>query len=144
MEPHYYNVDVSWKSDRKGTMSSPELSEMIEVATPPQFPGGMENIWSPEHLFTAAISSCFMTTFLAIAANSRLEYSHFEVKSKGKLERVDRKFIMSEVVLEPVVTISSEDDRRRVLRVLEKSNENCLISRSITSKVVMEPTIIVE
>lgn len=144
MDPHYYSVDVSWKSDRKGTMSSPELSEMIEVATPPQFPGGMENIWSPEHLFTAAVSSCFMTTFLAIAGNSRLEYSHFEVKSKGKLERIDGKFIMSEVILEPVVTISNEDDRRRVMRVLEKSNDNCLISRSITSKVTMEPTIIVE
>lgn len=41
METHSYNVDVNWMSDRKGVMSSPELNEQIEVATPPQFPKGM-------------------------------------------------------------------------------------------------------
>jgi organic hydroperoxide reductase OsmC/OhrA len=52
-------------------MSSPELNNKIEVATPPQFPKGVQGIWSPEHLFTAPVNSCFMTTFLAIAENSR-------------------------------------------------------------------------
>jgi hypothetical protein len=37
MEAHYYNVDIEWKNERKGEMSSPELSQKIEVATPPQF-----------------------------------------------------------------------------------------------------------
>jgi len=47
---HYYNVDLNWESDRKGLMSSPVLNSNIEVATPPEFPKGMEGIWSPEHL----------------------------------------------------------------------------------------------
>ena len=38
MEAHYYNVDISWKNDRKGEMSSPELLQSVEIATPPQFP----------------------------------------------------------------------------------------------------------
>ena len=74
MNKHVYNVDIAWKQDRKGVMCSPELkkdttNEMncIEVATPPEFDKGMPNIWSPEHLFTAAVSSCLMTTFLAIS-----------------------------------------------------------------------------
>lgn len=145
MDPHFYNVDISWKHDRVGAMSSPELSEIIEVATPPQFPGGVDGIWSPEHLFTAAVSSCFMTTFLAIAQNSRLEYSQFECKSRGKLEKVDGKFVISEVYLEPSVTVHNEDDIRRAIRVMEKSEQNCLISRSINSKVIMEdPKVLVE
>ena len=113
METHFYNVDVKWKSDRKGEMSSPELSQNIEVATPPQFPKGMENIWSPEHLFTAAVSSCLMTTFLAIAENSKLDFVHFECSSKGKLEQIDGKFLMTEVILEPVVTIKNESEREK-------------------------------
>lgn len=32
MEPHYFNVNLSWISDRKGEMSSPELEDVIEVA----------------------------------------------------------------------------------------------------------------
>jgi len=117
MEAHYYNVDISWKNDRKGEMSSPELLQSVEIATPPQFPKGIEGIWSPEHLFTAAVSSCLMTTFLAIAENSKVEFENFECKSKGKLEQVEGKFLMTEVILEPVFTIKNESDREKAEKV---------------------------
>ncbi len=141
MEAHYYNVDISWKNDRKGEMSSPELLQSVEIATPPQFPKGIEGIWSPEHLFTAAVSSCLMTTFLAIAENSKLEFENFECKSKGKLEQVEGKFLMTEVILEPVVTIKNESDREKAEKVLQKSEANCLISNSVKSKITMIPQI---
>ena len=151
MEKHHYNVDITWREDRKGMMCSPELAEgnshsanCIEVATPPEFPKGMPNIWSPEHLFTASVSSCLMTTFLAIAENSKLEFSGFSCKSKGILEREDGKFAMTEVILEPTVTIKDEKDRDRAERILQKSEAACLISNSIKSKITMEVTIKVE
>ncbi|SHK64575.1 OsmC family protein [Epilithonimonas mollis] len=137
MEAHFYNVDVKWESDRKGEISSSEISQKLEVATPPQFPKGMENIWSPEHLFTAAVSSCLMTTFLAIAENSKLDFVNFECNSKGKLEQIDGKFLMTEVILEPVVMIKNEADREKAERVLQKSEANCLISNSVKSKITM-------
>lgn len=137
METHFYNVDVKWESDRKGEISSSEISQKLEVATPPQFPKGMENIWSPEHLFTAAVSSCLMTTFLAIAENSKLDFVHFECSSKGKLEQIDGKFLMTEVILEPVVTIKNESEREKAEKVLQKSEANCLISNSVKSKITM-------
>ena len=137
MEAHFYNVDVKWKSDRKGEISSSEISQKLEVATPPQFPKGMENIWSPEHLFTAAVSSCLMTTFLAIAENSKLDFVNFECGSKGKLEQIDGKFLMTEVILEPVVTIKNESEREKAEKVLQKSEANCLISNSVKSKITM-------
>ena len=137
MEPHFYNVDVKWKSDRKGEISSSEISQKLEVATPPQFPKGMENIWSPEHLFTAAVSSCLMTTFLAIAENSKLDFVNFECNSTGKLEQIDGKFLMTEVILEPVVTIKNESEREKAEKVLQKSEANCLISNSVKSKITM-------
>ena len=131
-------------------MCSPELnaddkegSTCIEVATPPEFPKGIAGIWSPEHLFTAAVSSCLMTTFLAIAESSKLDFIDFKCRSKGKLEQVDGKFIMSEVILEPIVTICDEKDRERAERVLQKSEAACLISNSIKSKIVMISTITV-
>ena len=151
MEKHSYNVDITWREDRKGMMCSPELAEgnshpdnCIEVATPPEFPKGMPNIWSPEHLYTASVSSCLMTTFLAIAENSKLEFSGFSCKSKGILERVDGKYLMTEVILEPTVTIKEEKDRERAERILQKSESACLISNSIKSKVTMEVTVKVE
>lgn len=150
MESHYYNVDIAWSQDRKGMMCSPELSAnqtsagCLEVATPPQFPKGMAGIWSPEHLFTAAVSSCLMTTFLAIAENSNLEFTSFRCGSKGKLEKVEGKFLMTEVLLSPVVTIKEEKDKEKAMRVLQKAEANCLISNSVKAKVTMEPLIEIE
>lgn len=95
MDAHYYNVDISWTQDRMGLLSSPELNNSekpnnnyIEVATPPQFPKGIPGIWSPEHLFTAAVSSCLMTTFLSIAENSNLNSLISNVKLKENLTRL--------------------------------------------------------
>ncbi len=147
MEPHYYHVDIAWSGERKGMMCSPELTVSsngtgcIEIATPPEFPKGIPGIWSPEHLFTASVSSCLMTTFLAVAENSKLEFSSFRCHSKGKLEQVDGKYQMTEVLLRPEVTITDEKDRDRAIRVLTKSEANCLISNSIKARVVMEPVV---
>ncbi len=150
MEPHFYNVQIQWSNDRKGVMCSPELSNSsdqkngcIEVATPPEFPKGIPGIWSPEHLFTAAVSSCLMTTFLSIAENSKLEFTSFHCNSKGKLDQVDGKYLMTEVILEPTVTIPHEKDRERAERVMTKAEAACLISNSIKSKVTMLPKILV-
>lgn len=82
-----------------------------------------------------------MTTFLAIAENSKLEFSNFSCKSKGKLEQVDGKFLMTEIILEPSVTIADEKDRERAERVLQKSESACLVSNSIKSKIIMIPSI---
>ena len=138
---HVYEMSVNWQADRKGIMSSPELNTNIEVATPPQFPKGMEGIWSPEHLFIAAVNSCLMTTFLSIAENSKLEFTSFGSKALGKLEMIDGKYMMSKVTLMPVVTINNEQQKERAERVLQKSEANCLISNSVKSTIIFKPEI---
>ncbi len=150
MDPHQYNVTITWNADRRGTMCSPEIEEhaahkpnCVEVATPPQFPSGIPGIWSPEHLYTAAVSSCLMTTFLAIAENSKLEFRSFTCGSSGTLDKVEGKFQMTAVELRPTLEILHEKDLERAQRILEKSEAACLISNSITAKVTMIPQIIV-
>jgi len=138
---HTYNVNLKWKAERVGEVSSPELNSKIEVATPPQFPKGVEGVWSPEHFFTAAVNSCFMTTFLAIAENSRLEFKEFNCNAVGILDQVDGKYLITEVVLNPTLVITKGEDKEKALRVLEKSEKACLISNSINSKVSLNPTV---
>lgn len=128
-------------------MCSPELTVSgsdkgcITVATPPEFPKGMIGIWSPEHLFTASVGGCFMTTFLAIAENSKLPFHAFECRALGTLEQVDKRFQMTAVELFPIVTIIDEKDRERARRVLQKTGDNCLISDSIKSSVTITPEV---
>ncbi len=135
---HFYEVSVNWNTDRKGTLSSPVLEKTIEVATPPQFPKGLEGIWSPEHLFVAAVNSCLMTTFLSFAENSNLHFLNFSSKAIGKLEMVEGKYMISEITLTPIVTITEGAGEDKAKRILKKLESNCLISNSIKTKIFFE------
>ncbi len=148
MEAHYYNVDINWENSRKGIICSPELNSKkgicIEVATPPEFPKGIAGIWSPEHLFVAAVSGCLMTTFLDIAENSTLEFTSFSCKANGKLELVEGKLMLSEILLFPTVIIHNEKFRNKAMRIVKKAEDSCLISHSIKSKITMKIVIEVQ
>jgi len=142
MEPHYYNVNLNWDSDREGYLSSPELNDEIKVATPPPFTKGIEGVWSPEHLLTASVSSCYMTTFLAIAENSKLEFETFSCEAKGKLEQIEGKYLMTEIELFPKLKIKNELDNEKAMRIMLKTEKACLISNSIQMKVSLNPLIL--
>lgn len=141
MEPHYYNIELNWESERQGELSSPDFPHKLKVATPLPFEGGLPGIWSPEHLLTAAVSSCFMTTFLAIANNSKLEFISFSCSAKGKLEQVEGKYLMTHVDLFPRLLLHHETDRAKADRILQKSEKACLITNSIKSSVSLYPEI---
>lgn len=82
-----------------------------------------------------------MTTFLAIAEFSKLDYLRFNVDAIGTLEKVDGKFKMSVIELRPVVEIDDASKEAKALRIIEKAEAACLISNSITSEIVLKPTV---
>ncbi len=139
---HYYSTKVKWEEGRIGELSESNFPN-IKVATPPEFTGGVAGIWSPEHLYVASANICLMTTFLAIAENSKFNFSSFECEGIGKLEKVDGKFIISEIELKPKVVIEDEKDKEKALRLIEKSEKACLISNSMKSKIILNPNILV-
>jgi len=121
-------------------LSAPQLPD-LEVDAPPEFKGH-DGVWTPEHLFVAAVNTCFMTTFLAIAENSKLEFVSFSADAKGKLEKLEGQgFIMTEVVLRPKLLISHARDAERASRILEKAEKHCLISNSIKTETKLQPEV---
>ena len=136
----YYDTTVTWKDGRIGELTEPTMNA-ITVATPPEFPKGVPNIWSPEHLFVASVNVCLMTTFLAIAENSKLEFDSYTADAKGKLEKVDGKFMISEIELSPKIVVKEEKDIERTERIIQKAENACLISNSIKTKTFLKPEI---
>jgi organic hydroperoxide reductase OsmC/OhrA len=138
---HEYDVFVKYSEGRKGVASSSVLPTSIDVATPPEFPKGVPGFWSPEHLFVAAVNSCLMTTFLAIAENSKLEFQTFECHATGKLEKVENIYAITEIVLRPFILVNGSHDIDKGMRILQKAETACLISNSIKSKVILDPSV---
>jgi len=140
---HSYQVKLNWEEDRKGIMQSLVLNSKIEVATPPDFPKGVPGIWSPEHLFVASVNSCLMTTFLAIAEYSKLEFSNFECNAIGILDKVEGKYMISEINLQVKLEITDSSKKDKALRIIEKSEKACLISNSIKTTIKLETEILI-
>lgn len=137
---HFYSTDVAWTGERHGNLTAPQLPSVL-VDAPPEF-RGHHGVWTPEHLFVGAINSCFMTTFLAIAENSKLDFVDFDSKATGKLEKQDNiGLMMTLVVLRPRLTIRNAHDEGRALRILEKAERHCLIANSVRTRIRLEPEI---
>jgi organic hydroperoxide reductase OsmC/OhrA len=137
---HFYSTNVVWTGERHGDLSAPVMPT-LKIDAPPEF-RGHEGVWTPEHLFVGAINSCFMTTFLAIAENSKLDFVHFDAKATGKLEEhEDVGLMITVVVLRPELTISNARDKDRALRILRKAERHCLIANSVKAAISLQPVV---
>ncbi|MGA6994482.1 MAG: OsmC family protein [Candidatus Deferrimicrobiaceae bacterium] len=133
-----YLTSVRWTGEKKGMMDV-SGKPSVEVATPPEFKGH-EGIWSPEDLFVASVNSCIMTTFLAFTERAGLGLVRFESEAEGLLEFVDGRLLFTKIVVRPRVVLQPGADRTQAEEILHKAEINCLVSNSIRTEVVLEPT----
>lgn len=141
MENQYlYKTEVEWTGERHGELRAPALPK-LEVDAPPEFKGH-QGVWTPEHLFVASVNSCFMTTFLAIAENSKLDFLKFQSDAEGKLEKVDGQGMMiTHITLRPKLIVKHSRDTERALRIFEKAEKHCFIANSIRTETTLEPQV---
>ncbi|OQA39685.1 MAG: OsmC-like protein [Spirochaetes bacterium ADurb.Bin315] len=84
-----------------------------------------------------------MTTFLAIAEKSDLEFLAYGSSATGMLAKLDRGMFVEKIVIKPKVVVSDENQREKALTVLEKAKKHCLISKSMVTEVTMEAEVVV-
>lgn len=137
---YVYRTSVRWTEQKKGVIGAEGKPE-LNVATPPEFKGH-EGIWSPEDLFVASANICTMTTFLAFAERAGLGFTAYESEAEGTLELVDGKFQMTKITIRPKLALKPGEDAVKAKEILQKAEAQCLISNSMKSKVVLEPTIL--
>ncbi len=139
-DSHVYHTSLEWKEGRVGTETPPGLPA-LGVATPPEFPGGVPGIWSPEHLYVAAAEVCLMTTFLAIAENSKFEFVSYRSKAEGALEKTEAGFQITKIVIRPEVVVPGADAVEKAHRLVEKAEKYCLISNSMKTEIELDITV---
>jgi organic hydroperoxide reductase OsmC/OhrA len=137
-----YETGLTWAGGKAGILSSDEKPE-FRVASPPEF-RGEAGVWTPEDLFVAAVEACSMTTFLSIVQKRKLPVTAYRSSATGTLEFKDGGFRMTRVVVRPEITISQQDVIAETELAVHDAHTQCLIARSVTSIVDVEPTILVE
>jgi peroxiredoxin-like protein len=141
MEAHHkYRVHAFGAGGRNGVVHAEGVLSSISFSAPPEF-SGESGRWTPEHFLVAAVASCFVSTFSGIAEKSRLEFASFNLDAEGLLGNDDGIWRFTEIKLRPVVTLLKEEDRDRTIRLLEKAEKSCLITRSLQFKVTLFPAV---
>jgi peroxiredoxin-like protein len=135
---HKYTVRARATRTRSGVVSVDTPAQPIKFSAPPDFLGEA-GFWTPEDFFVASVVSCFVSTFSGMADLSKLSFASLEVAAEGILEKDASGWKFVEVKLRPHLKITREADRERANRLLEKAENTCLIARSISAKVVLEP-----
>jgi len=90
------------------------------------------------------VAGCFVTTFIAIAEMSKFEVVSLEASAVGALGKVEHGLQFTRVVIRPVLTIARDSDRERALRLIEKTERACLVARSLSSQITVQPTVLVQ
>jgi peroxiredoxin-like protein len=135
--PHRYEVRLAAGPTGHATLRSGGVPD-LRTDAPVEF-DGPGDAWSPEQLLLAAVESCFLLTFRAIAKASKLEFTSIAVEGEGTVDRADGRTRFTEIVLRPRLALPAGADAARVRRALEKAEHACLVSASLATPVRLEP-----
>ena len=138
--PHTYKVRVRGPFGENLVTSAENLPD-LDVAPPKQFDGPGDQ-WSPEDLFMASISTCYILSFKAVAKFSKLDWINLETESTGILDRVDRKSQFTEITTKATLTIPAGGNKEKAEKLLSKANDICLVTNSLTSEKYLEIEVI--
>jgi peroxiredoxin-like protein len=139
--PYFYETHLYWKGRRRGLVEVAELPP-VTTSAPPEF-DGEPGYWTPEHLLVAALESCLMTTFLAVAEKSKLEVVSYRSSALAKLESVEGGGLaFTRILVRPIVKLHNEQDREKARRILDKAERNCLVTRALAVPVHYDATIV--
>lgn len=129
--PHVYEVSGSADPTSTVTLASNGLPDLA-TTPPPEF-GGPEGNWSPETLLAASVADCFILTFRAIAAASKLDWTTITCDVKGTLDRVEGVTRFTRFDLVARLVVPEGTDREKADKLLHKSEAMCLITASLNT-----------
>ena len=127
--PHLYQAVARAGAAGTVTLSATGLPD-LPSAPPAEFDGPGDR-WSPETLLMAAVADCFVLSFRAVAAASKLDWIDIDCHTRGTLDRVDRVTQFTEVVNTVTLRVPAGVAEADARRLLDKAEQVCLISNSL-------------
>jgi peroxiredoxin-like protein len=140
--PHHYEVTLSGEPTGYATLSSEGMPPLRSA--PPKDFDGPGDAWGPEHLLLAAVATCFMFTFRAVAQASKFTFNSLDLSGSGIVDRKDGVTRFTEITLRTRLWLPSGSDFERAKRILEKGKNACLVTASLSVPIELETEILIE
>jgi organic hydroperoxide reductase OsmC/OhrA len=143
-------VDVSWsRGEHEFTYQSYSRDhtwtfdggDTVRASANPAYLGS-EAAVDPEEAFVAALSSCHMLTFLAIAAKKRFVVNAYDDHAVGVIAKNEAgRLAITKVTLSPrILFAGAEPDPATLDQMHHLAHEQCFIANSVTTQVTVVPS----
>jgi organic hydroperoxide reductase OsmC/OhrA len=112
----------------------------VPASAAPAYRGNPAQV-NPEEALVAALSSCHMLTFLAIAAKKRFVVDRYSDQAVGFLEKNQKgKLAMTRVILRPRIVFGGPTlpTPEQHAELHEVAHRECFIANSVTTAVTVE------
>lgn len=144
-----HRASISWKRDSEDfdydSFSRDHLWNLatgaeIQASSAPEYKGTRGRV-DPEKALVAAMASCHMLTFLAIASKRRIPVTSYEDSAVGYLEKnLDGKAAVTRATLSPRVTFDpgTEVSNEELARLHDSAHRNCFIANSVRTEITVD------
>lgn len=138
---HQYQTTLTWTGNKgSGTMDyrSYDRSYVISIDHKSDIQGSSDSAFmgdkvkhNPEDLLVSSISSCHMLWYLHLCSQNGIIVLDYKDNAIGKMkENPDGSGHFTEVVLNPVITITNEAHVEKAKSLHEQANKMCFIANS--------------
>ena len=147
---HTYKASLAWEGstadgydacDRTHRISTPPARTELTLSGDPAFKGDGD-LPNPEQLLLAAASSCQLLSFLARAARSRIEVTHYTDEAEAIMPEDDPPTRITQITLRPRITVGPDANVDRVYRLVDKAHEDCDVANTLNAEMRIEATVI--
>jgi len=115
----------------------------IKIGTPPGS-DGEKKFHSPEDLFVASATACYMSGFVEYTKKMHISFKSFDCDSTGKLESVGRSYEITRIDMKATVVVESENLKGKMERALELAAKYCFVGNSMKCPIIHETEVVVK
>jgi len=134
------SADFSYESYNRDHVLIFEGGVRVPASAAPAYRGNPAHV-NPEDALVAALSSCHMLTFLAVAAKKKFVVDGYSDHAVGFLEKNQKgKLAITRVILRPKLTFggTTSPTSEEIAALHERAHAECFIANSVTAEVTVE------
>lgn len=141
---YFFEVDLKRTTGREGIITAKDVKGSIEIATAPEFKGGVPDTWTPEHLFIASLCSGYMTSYLGIAEKRNLKVSNLTCSAIGQINLYENHLEFTTINLYPKIGVEKKADIAIAHEILLSAYMHCIVANSVKPLLINHGEVLVE
>lgn len=140
MAEHHFHLNASWTGGRNshGYIEAGNLQTKISI---PKEMDGPDIGTNPDEMLLGAAATCYIITLAAMIERADLPLDHMSLESEGVVDVTRGVFTYKKIIHRPTVSLqasATDEQRRKLSKLVEKAEKSCMISRAIKGNVEIE------